>query len=814
MDTLFRDLRFTLRLWRRWPMVTIAAIFCLAFGIGATTTVFSLVDAILLRPLDFHQPDRLVVVWNRFPASALKRTPVSGIELEDYQRRSKTLAQMSGLIPWFTSLSRGDEPERLRGARVSANVFSMLGVNAARGRTFADGEEKTGEPVVILSHSLWQRRFGGDPSVVGTSMVLDGNPYSVVGIMPESFRFLLEHIELWTPLVLNPAFKRDQRGVRMVARLADGVPLAQAQGEMNAMATALSAEFPNIYPVGSGPAANRWGIDLVPLLDQLVGDLRATLFILLAAVALVLLIGCTNVASLLLAQAASRGREVSLRAALGAGRKHLFRQMITESMLLSLVGGGLGVLLARIGLDVVLRLQSGNLPRLHEVTIDARILVFSLGLSLLTGLVFGLVPALRGSRMAFFDVLKEGGRSDVGSASNKLRSAMVIAEVALALVVLVGTGLLLRSVHRLERVDSGFRAEGVLAADMTFSRRRYPDGASRRAMVKELLERLRHMPNVIDAAASSQLPFSGTTTVGEVEAEGKPPTPGSPNPQVDWRFSTPDLFTTIGIPLLSGRTFNDLDHEEAPQVVIIDRNLAKRLWGDEDPVGKRLRMISSLSGEGWRTVVGVVGSIRHRSLATGSAEILYAPYLQAPAGQLSIVLRTQGDPEGLITSLRRAVQQVDPDQPLSNIEAMDDRVSASLAAPRFHRLLFGLFGAAALVLASVGVYSLVSHSVALRRREIGLRAALGAEPSQVERFFLGRGMRLIGIGLGCGLFVAVALAVSFRGRLLSLITGVDVLDPLTFAAVPLILAGVALIACMVPARRAARIDPMVALRQD
>lgn len=808
MQTLLRDIRFAFRLIVKRPLPSFAALACLALGIGATTVVFSLVDGVLLRPLPYHQPDRLFAVFTSFPDQGVTAGPVSGLELLDLEEQNRSFEQLVGYIPWYFNLTGVDDPERLVGARVSSQMFRMLGVSPARGRIFEAAEEQREEKVAVLSHALWQRRFGGDPGVVGQRISLEQEPYTVVGVMPESFRFLSETAEIWVPLEINLRVRRDQRGVSVVGRLASGITPQQAAGDLDAIASRLASEYAQFYPEGSG-----FGLTLQPLHETLVGDLRPVLLALLAAVGLVLLISCTNVANLLLAQATIREREITLRAAIGAGRGRLVRQLITESVVLALVGGAIGSVLAYLGTSLVVRFGVGALPRLSEVSVDARVLAFAFAVSLATGILFGLVPAIRATRGRLVDVLKEETRGSTGGAGSALRSALVVGQIALALVVLIGTGLLLRSFQSLQRTDPGFRTDQVLTAQFFLPLQRYFQRPQRIAFSDRLLTAVTSDPAVESAALVSHLPMAPADERGEIVVDGRTPEAGEASPQVGWRMVTAGYFETFGIGLVRGRTFNALDHAEAAPVVIVDRNLAERLWHGGDALGRRLQLVGAFGGDPERTVVGVVGAIKERSLE-GDGELLYIPYAQRPTPTLALVLRSRGEPMLAAAAVKSAARVADPDLPVASLEPASALVASSLDQRRFNRLLFILFGGAALLLAGLGVYSVMAYAVAQRRRELGLRSALGAAPSSVLMLVLRQSLKLAVFGIVLGIVSALVLTRMFQSALGELAIGVSLTDAVTYLAVPTMLAALALVASFLPARSASRIDPIVALRVD
>ena len=813
MDALLQDLRFAFRGLRRSPGFTAAAVLCLALGIGANTAVFSVLNSVLLRPLPFKDPDRIVMVWGQMLSDDVLQMPASGAEFLDYRDHVKSFSEVAAVVNRYMNLTGQDTPERLVAARVSATLFPILGVDAALGRTFVPEEDRFGnEKVVVLSHGLWRRRFGGDPGILGRKLTLSDEPYTVIGVMPADFRFktgMFDH-ELWIPIAINleKLPPRGARGLEVVARLKPGVSLEAAQTEMDSVAAGFQRDYPDVYAAESG-----WGIRLVPLQQQIVGNSRPALVLLMGMVGLVLLIACANVANLLLARSTARQKEVAIRGALGASRSGLLRQFLAESVLLSLLGGVAGLLLAYWGIRTVVALNPANLPRLNEVGIDGPVLVFTLVVSLLTGVLFGLVPALRAFRPDLQGTLKEGGKTSVqGSGQHRLRSALVVAEVAVALVVLVGAGLLVRSLWRLQEVDPGFETDRVLTLQVYLSPTKYEDAPQQTAYVQRLLESVRQVPGVETAGAVSGLPLGEVQIMIEATLEQYSGTQAGAEatPTIDWRPISPGYLEAMGIPLLQGRAFSDLDHAEAPPVAIVDDALVRRYWPGQNPIGKRLQLSTGRGDEGtvWRTVVGVVGHVKALSLEGESREQVYTPLPQAPFPYVSMALRTASEPLQAADAVRRAIWAVDPDQPVDKVQPMEQIVRGASAGRRSYALLLGAFAVVALVLATVGVYGVMAYSVAQRHHEIGIRMALGARPADVLGLVVKQGLTLGGIGLVLG------AALSFwSGRWVeSLLFGVSSTDLATLLGVALLLGGVSLLASYLPARRAARVDPMVTFR--
>lgn len=812
MAHLLRDLTFAWRtLWQR-PLPTAAAIFCLAVGIAAVTVIFGLVRTVVLAPLAFDEPDELCFVWLHYRARDQEEVVMSSKEALDLMEQTTLFERTAGVIPWYYNLTGGDRPERVVAGRVSASLWPMLGAEPVAGRVFDEEEQEQLAPVVVLSWKAWQRRFGGDRAVVGRTLSIDENPYTVIGVLPEGFELPDIPAEIFVPLKLDRASPtpRQVRGVFLAGRLAPGVTAQQADAELAAVASSFAERFPDLYPADSG-----FGIHVTPFHEQLVGDVRPVLTALFVAVAVVLLIACGNVAGLLLAQAAGRGREIALRVALGARRRDLVQQLLTESVLLALLGGGGGVLLAFWGLRLVRSADLGawELPRIDGLALDGGILLFALAVSLSTGVLFGLAPALRASKPDLQQVLKESSKSTDAAGRRSLKNVLVAAEVALALVVLLLAGLTVRSLAHLEDVDPGFRTENVLTLQLFLARNRYPAPDDRRDFYRRLEERLAVLPGVESVGLVSHLPLGVVDLRGDLEVEGRETLREGEKIAAGFRMATPGYFATLGLPLREGRLFGPQDHAAAPPVVVVDEALARRLWPGESPLGKRLKLLNSFD-EGFREVVGVVGQVRQQSLAAEADEQLYVPFEQYPLPVLAAAIHTRGEPGALIPAVRGAVASVDPLQPVDNVQTGEELLAGALARSRFHTFLFGFFGLVALVLSAVGVYSLLAQTVAERRREIGIRMALGARAADVVRQTVGQGLSLAAVGLVAGLAVAAALLWALSGWLADVVIGIPVLDLVTFVAVPLVLLALTLLASWLPARRATRVDPVTALRQE
>jgi putative ABC transport system permease protein len=803
METFAQDLRYGLHTLLKNPAFASVAVLSLALGIGANTAIFSLVNGVLLRPLPVEEPDRLVWVWGKFSMGETART--SPPDFLDYRAQNQSFERFVAYVESNVNLTGGAEPERLSGALVTADFFEAFGVRPELGRGFLpDEEQTTGAQVAVLSEGLWKRHFGGDPGVIGRTLTLDGKSRTIVGIMPARFTFP-RNIDLWMPLPFLDGEMQVRRFhfLQVIGRLRPGVTLAGAQAETDTIAARLEQHYPD--------SNTGWSLRLTPFRDEVVGDIRSPLLVLLGAVGFVLLIACANVANLLLARSAARQREIAIRAAMGASRGRLARQLLTESVLLSLAGGALGLVLAVWGTDLLAANIPDDalsyIPGGVDFGVDGRVLAFTLGVSLLTGVIFGLAPALQGSHPNLNEALKEGGRSaSEGAGRARLRNALVVTEVALSLVLLVGAGLLVKSFVRLREIDPGFDAGNLLTARLPLPLAKYEERAQRAAVVEQVLERVRALPGVRSAAAISQLPLSGQVGDTYFTVEGRPPDNPNDRPVAQFRNVSHDYFGAMKIPLLRGRAFVEREASAGEHVIIINDTMARQYFGADDPVGRRLFVDT---GEVVPyEIVGIVGDVRQYGLAMEPLAEMYVP--NTALWQANLVVRTAGDPLALVSGVRSAVLQVDEDQPLANVKTMDQYVSASTASNRFQTLLLATFAAVALLLAAVGIYGVVAYSVTQRTHEFGVRLALGAGSGDVLRLVLGHGMRLALIGVAVGTAAALALT-RFAA---SLLFGVSATDPATFLGVAALLAVVTLAACYVPARRATKVDPMVALRYE
>jgi putative ABC transport system permease protein len=806
---MLKDLRHGLRSLSKRPALTAVALITLALGIGVNTAIFSAVDSVLLRPLPYKDPESLMAVWEHTPHLGIVQNEFAPANYFDL-RRQNNVFEGAGAFGQLSINHTGDgEPEQLEGQLVTANVFPLLGVAPALGRTFAADEDQKGrENVAVLSHALWQRRFNRDPGIINRNITLNGESFTVIGVMPPSFFFPVRETELWVPWSMEEgqAEGRGDHYFRVVARLKPGVTREQANAEAEAIAARLAAEYPRTNE-GLGFVVNSFHQDYV-------GDLRRPILILFAAVGLVLLIACANVANLLLAQATTRRREIAIRMALGASRWAIARQLLTESLLLAIAGGLLGVLGAIWGVEALSQLLPESLSKLQDISVDSRVLIFTGGMTLLTAIAFGVVPALHATRANPGDALAETSRDIAGGLSGRyLRRALVIAEVAVAVVLLAGAGLLIRSFHRLNQVDLGFKADNLLTMRMVLPLPKYRQPEARRAFYDELLRRVDEIPGVESVGINTRLPLSTSGMKFSFSVEGRTMPNDSNLPFAIYRVVNPDYFNAMGIPLQRGRVFDTRDSAESTPVFLINRRLAEQFWPGQDPTGKRLKIGPADSPNPWVTIIGVVGDARQAGLYGEQLAELYAPYAQERRSWMSprdLVVRTSDDPASVAGAVRQAVWAVDKDQPVTNIRTMDQVFAATISRERFQTLLLGLFAALALVLACVGLYGVISYAVVRRTHEIGVRMALGAQPWDVLRLVLRQGMTLTLVGLCFG--IAVALAVT---RVMAdMLYGVGPKDAVTFISAGALLTVVAFLACYLPARRATKVDPLIALRYE
>jgi putative ABC transport system permease protein len=807
METLLKDIRYGLRMIVKSPSFTVVAVLALALGIGANSAIFSVVNAVLLRALPFEHQEQLVQVWGTNLKRGTSRNAASYPDFADFRDQNRVFEHIAAYTQSVAILTGVDAPEQLNGATASGDLFAVLGARAVQGRVFTtEDEQPTSQRVAVVSYGLWQGRFAGNAKLIGQQITLDGVSRTVVGIMPQDFAFPLEaqKTEYWIPL--DPTTETNkERGAHylgVIARLKSNVSLPQAQAEMETIARRLEQQYPERN-------AGR-GVSLISMYENVVGRVRPALLILLGAVGFVLLIACANVANLLLARAASRQKEIAIRSALGANRMRIIRQLLTESILLSMLGGFLGLLLALWGMDLLVAVMPANLPRLKEIGLDSHVLSFTLIVSFLTGIIFGLVPALQASRTDLNESLKEGGRSSSeGIRRNRVRSLLVVSQVALSLVLLVGAGLLIRSFTRLRDVNPGLDPHRVLTAVVALPDGKYHEEPQIAAFFEQALQHAATIPGLESVGAVSPLPLTGDMATNLLTVEGQPPLAADERLTTNTRVIGGDYFRTMSIPLIRGRYLTEQDKRDAPRVVVINETLARKYFPGEDPIGKRIEVTAT--DNNMAEIVGIVGDVRHLSLDEESGPESYFSYQQIPSSYMNMVARSKSDnPASLASGLRQAVAQVDKDQPLSDVKTMEQLLADSLARRRFNMLLLGLFAAVALLLAAVGIFGVMNYSVTQRTHEIGIRMALGAQSRDVLRMIVGQGMILALIGVLIGLAASFALT-----RLMSsLLYGVTATDPLTFAAVALILSAVALLASFIPARRATRVDPIIALRYE
>jgi putative ABC transport system permease protein len=803
------DLRFALRQLRQAPGFTATAILTLALGIGANTAIFSVINTVLLRPLPFRDPTRLAALWTADTRVGLTKGSTCYPDFADWKRLNQSF---DGLSAWYTidfTLTGDGDPQRVRGAVISADLFALLGANPQIGRLFSADEDRPGNHLVLLSHRLWWSRFGEDRSILGSRVTINSQSYTVVGVMPERFTFPVQAdpTELWTMIVseTHPSLltNRDARMLEIMGRLKPGVTLLQAQADMENVAAGLRAQFPE---------TNKFqGASVFGAADSLVGDVRPALRVLFAAVGCVLLIACANVACLLLARATTRQRETAVRAALGATRGRLIRQLLTESTLLALLGGIGGVLLARWSIDLLLALSPRDVPRIESVSLDRPVLIFSLMISLLTGLLFGMAPAWHGSRTNLMNSIKQGGDwLSGGTIRQRARTALVVGEIAIALTLLTGAGLLINSFWRLRHVNPGFNPHDVLTMRISLSATKY-DSAHQVAFFRELQSRVKTIPGVEAVSSGEPLPMSGDYMALHFEIGGHP-SPAGDRPLADFRVVQPDYFRTMGIPLLKGRDFSELDEAKGVQVAIINERLAQRFFPGEDPIGKEIQPLFSLEDRSkpGRQVIGVVGGVKHYALDAETRSDIYAPHSQVPFTNMFLVVKAHLDSRSLVDAVRERLRGIDKDQPLYDVAWLDQRLGESFAQQRFNTLLMTVFAALALILTAVGLYALVSYTTVRRTHEIGLRMALGAERRDILKLVVGQAM-VVAI---CGVAIGLAGSLALTRVLKTLLFQVSPTDPLTLIFGACALTVIAFTACWIPALRATRVDPMAALRRD
>lgn len=808
MKTLLQDLKYAVRMLLDKPAFTLIALITLMLGIGANTAIFSVVNAVLLRALPYNEPDRIALVWGTSERDSTDRNQNSFTDIADVRAQNKVFEEIAAYTGWQPVLSGSGEAERVAAMQVGDGFFKVMKSEPLLGRVFTNEEQQEGKDfVVVLSYGLWQRRFNGNANIVGQTIQLNSRTYTIVGVMPKEFNSLPTNLinapaELYRPVAESyDNTQRDARHLRAIARLKQGVTIEQAQTEIAGFAKRLQKDY---------PASNTdRGMRVVSLPDDTIGNLKRSLLLLTVAVGFVLLIACANVANLLLARGVTRQREVAIRAALGAGRTRLIRQFLTESLLLAFLGGVLGVLLAWWGVSVITSLGAQVFPLLSNVAISKTVLAFTFGISLLTGLLFGLIPALQISKPDLNRTLKDGGRAS-GVGHKRLRNGLVVAEIALSLVLLVCASLLIRSVIRLQQVSPGFNTENLLTMSIGLPQVKYKDAQQRVNFFKQLDERLANLPGLESAGVTSVLPLSKSFDGRGIQIEGQT-FPQGQNPDADMYVVTPGYLRAMQIPLVSGRLFNSQDTADAPQVALVTQSFASKIWNNENPIGKRIRLDGDSAQQKWRTVVGVIGEVKQYGLKTAPPIQFYLPQEQMGFSFMSLVVRTKtDDPASFTSSVRREIFAIDKDLPAFNVATMSDLIGEQMALQRFVTLLLGFFATVALLLAAVGIYGVISFMVTQRTQEIGVRIALGAQMKDVLKIVLGQGLLLTFIGVALGLVVSFFLMNLTK----TLLFGISPTDPLTFAVVSLFLMVVAFAACLIPARKAARTDPIIALKYE
>jgi putative ABC transport system permease protein len=812
METLFKDLRYGLRSLLKHPGFTAIAVITLALGISANTAMFSVINAVLLRPLPYQDPARLVTIWEESPERDMYEMPVSFANLRDWVDQNHSFEQISAYTFTNLNLTGAGEPARLGTVRASANLFPLVGIAPQLGRTFLAEEDRDGaNRVVILGHALWQSRFGSDSGIIGKSLTLNNQSYTVVGVMPSNSQFpvgfgylgkvLNDPIDLYVPLAA--AGREQERGnysFFAMGRLKPGVTIDQARADMSTIERRLELQYPD--------GNTGIGIRLVPTQEQTVKEIRPALLVLLGAVGFLLLIACANIANLLLARAASRHKEIAVRTALGASRLRILRLLLTESLMLSLAGGGLGLLLAVWGTQALVALAPDNIPRLNEVGVDTRVLIFTLVVSLVTGITFGLIPGLYAAKPDLNEGLKEGSRGSMGSVAGKrTRNVLVAVEVALSLMLLIGAGLMLKSFLRLQQINPGFNPDNVLAVNLTLSSSKYPEDRQQAAFFQEALSRLQSLTGVQSAAATTTLPLTLSVSGSDLRVEGHPEPEAGKEMMVATSSISPGYFRTLAIPLKKGRDFSDRDKSGAPSTAIINDDLARVYFPDEDPIGKR---ITFTDGESWISIVGVSGDVKQLGLDSTAKPQVYFPYLQVAAPSMTLAVRSTSNPTSLTAAVKNQIQIIDKDLPIDEAKTMHQLLSDSSSGRRFNMLLLTVFAVVSLILAMVGIYGVMSYTVTQRTHEIGVRVAIGAQSRDVFRMVIRQGMLLAMIGIAFGLAGAFALT-----RLMTtMLFGVAPNDPATFVGIALLLTGVALVACYIPGRRATKVNPLEALRYE
>ena len=804
MKTLLADLRFGFRLWRQAPGFTAVALCALALGIGANTAIFSTLDSVVLRSLPYEDPEHLAIVWEDASFVSFPKNTPAPANYNDWRIRNHVFTDMAATRGSTVSLTADGPPEQVFGMRVTPNFFSVLGVKPLTGRTFTEEEDRSGAQVVVISERLWQNRYNRDPAAIGKSLMMDGGKFTIVGVMPRHFVFKFNNRDYWQPMNFTPQqlANRGSHYLTVVARIKPGVTLARAREDMNQIARQLQAEYKENSRVGAVVEAIK---------DDMLGTTQSALWILMAAAGCVLLIACANLASLLLARAVARQRELAVRAALGAGRGRLIRQMLTEAVLLSFTGGVLGLAIAPLGMRVLSHMIPNGLPESAAPSIDTRLLLFTLAISLLTGLLFSIVPAFQAARASLNDVMKQGGRGGIGGRGAGVRDVLVVLEVAAALVLLIGAGLMIQTLARMRAVDLGFRSDHLLTMRTFLPQRKYQEASARLGFFDRVLQGVRALPGVESASYTNLLPFEEIGNTNGFIIEGQPREEGSQIRDALLRGGTPEYLKTIGAQLVDGRLYSDSDGPSAPKVIVINETFARRYWPKDSAVSHRISF--GFQKPDWLTIIGVVRDIQERGYAIDMKPAVYLNYPQTPdiwAQPQRLVVRTKSDPLALANAARGVIASVDPEQPVSRIQTMDDIVDLNVADRKQQMTLLGAFAGLALLLASIGLYGVLSYAVTQRAREIGLRMALGATASSVVKLVVTRGLLLTSAGLITGLGLAWASTRAMK----NLLYGIAATDPATYASVAALLTVIALAACWIPARRAARLDPITVLREE
>lgn len=804
----WQDLQYGVRTMRKNPVFTAVAVFTLALGIGANTVIFSLLNGILLRPLPFPESENLVRIMQSYPEKGLDTWRLSQANFAMYRDHNKAFSAVAAYATAGANLTGVENPERLQASRVTADFFKVLGVDPAQGRGFLPEEDAPGKNnVCVISHGLWQRRFGGDPRIVGKTLVLNDNATEVVGVMPADFKFPMPETELWLPLGLNPQLVNPWF-LTGIGRLKPGVEPAQAQADTTVILLNMGQQNPKLVSrTDPPPPGAKLQTTVVPLKEAIVGSTQKHLLILQFAVGFVLLIACANVANLLLSRAALRTREISVRLTLGATPRRVMRQLLTESLLLALVGAVVGIGLAWWGVSVLGKLPMEGIPRIGEVGVSWAVLAFTLVVAILTGVIFGLVPAIRTYKLGLTEGLKEGQRGSTGTSGRRMNTVLVVAQLALSLVLLIGAGLVLKSFQRLLAVDPGFKSENVMTMVLPPANKRYPEPAQATQFYQNLLESVRRLPGVTATGITSTLPFSGEDMSDGYIVEGHEPAGAGDAPQTQLRIISPGYFQTLGMSLKRGREFQDTDRDNTPPVTIIDEPLARQYWPDGDALGKRIRLTGDPS---FFTVVGVVSGIKDENLTEEMEPHMYFPHAQVGQLRMFLVTRTSGDPSRMTPLIRNEIRRLDPDLPIQSVRTLTDVVNQTLNSQRLINFLLTAFAVLALVLAAIGIYGVMSVYVASRTREFGIRLALGAQPKDLKSLVLREGLLLAGAGIVVGVVGALILT----RMVTSLLYDVSATDPVVFTGLPLLLMAVAWLTCYIPARRAARTNPLTALRQE